>query len=118
LAVQVLFHGTGARRRQSIEQRGLLPKLDSYVYASSNPLIALVFAAARAEHEDDWGLLVAFKACGSWETDSKFPLSQRSKDPVAPANIINMQIIDPEKEVAAFRLLGKIVDQMKIRIAR
>jgi len=118
LAVQVLFHGTGARRRQSIEQRGLLPKLDSYVYASSNPLIALVFAAARAEHEDDWGLLVAFKACATWETDPKFPLSQRSKDPVAAANIINIQVMDPEKEIAAFRFLSRIVDEMKIRLVR
>jgi len=88
------------------------------VYASSNPLIALVFAAARAEHEDDWGLLVTFKTDGAWEDDLKFPLSLRSKDSVAPANIINMQVIDPEKEVAAFRFLSRIVDQMKIQIAR
>jgi len=118
LAAQILFHGTGARRRQSIEQRGLLPKLDSYVYASENPLIAAVFAAARAEHEDDWGLLVTFKASVGWENDPKFPLSQRSRDPVPAADIINLQILDPDKEVEAFRFLRGIVDTMKIQMER
>jgi hypothetical protein len=118
LAVQILFHGTGARRRESIEQLGLQPKVDSYVYASSNPLIAAVFAAARSTEEDDWGLVVAFKANGNFEEDPKFAQSVRSKSEVPAADIVNMQVIDPDTEIEAYNFLKKLVDQMKIRLAK
>jgi len=113
---RLLFHGTGARRRQSIEKRGLLPKLDSYVYASSNPLMAAIFATARAEQEDDWGLLVTFRAGDGWEVDPQFPDSFRRRTPVPAAHIISMDILDPDKEIIAYNKLKQIAESIGIRV--
>lgn len=113
---RILFHGTGARRRQSIEQRGLLARPDSYVYATSNLLIAAVFATARAEQEDDWGLIVAFKANGDWEVDPQFPESYRRRQDVSISDILSIEVIDPMKEVEAYNWLKQFVDTMKIKI--
>jgi len=115
---RLLFHGTGARRRQSIERRGLLPKLDSYVYASSNPIMAVIFATARAEQEDDWGLLVTFKAGDGWEVDPQFPDSFRRRTPVSPAHIVSMDILDSEKEIVAYDKLKQIAEKIGIRVER
>lgn len=113
---RLLFHGTGARRRQSIERRGLLPKVDSYVYASANPVMAAIFATARAEQEDDWSLLVTFKAGNGWEVDSQFPESFRRRTPVPPAHIVSMDVLDPEKEIVAYNKLKQIADSIGIRV--
>ena len=74
----ILYHGTGAMRIQSIRRRGILPKPGSYVYATPNLRIAQVFATARGELEDQWGLIVKFVADDfPWETDNLFPESLR-----------------------------------------
>jgi len=113
---RLLFHGTGARRRQSIEKRGLLPKLDSYVYAASNPIMAAIFATARAVQEDDWGLLVTFKAGDGWEVDPQFPDSFRRQTPIPPSHIVSMDILDPEKEIVAYDKLRQIAEKIGIRV--
>ena len=113
---KILFHGTGARRRQSIERRGLLARPDSYVYATLNPLIAAVFATARAEQEGDWGLIVAFKANGDWEVDPQFPESYRRRQDVPVSDILSIEVIDPVKELEAYNWLKQFVDAMKIKI--
>jgi len=113
---RVLFHGTGARRRQSISKRGLLPKLGSYVYGTYHIDVAIVFATARAELEDDWGLLVTFGADGDWEIDPLFPHSLRSPQDVAPNNILSMRIVDPQEELGANAWLKDMV--AKITLAK
>lgn len=111
----ILFHGTGARRRQSIEDRGLLPKLGSYVFASKNYRIASIFAAARAEQEDDWGLVVSFETDGKdWEIDPQFPESYRSKETVPGP--FDFYILDPDVEIQAYAHLKEIVKKLRIRI--
>jgi len=106
---RLLFHGTGARRRQSIKKRGLLPKLDSYVYATPNPVIAAIFATARAQQEDDYGLIITFKEGDGWEVDQQFPDSLRRRNPVSPSDIISTAILNPEKEDEAYSKLKEIV---------
>jgi len=113
---RLFFHGTGARRRQSIERRGLLPKLDSYVYASSNPIMAAIFATARAEQEDDWALLVTFKAGDGWEVDPQFPDSFRRRASIPPAHIVSMDILHPEKEIVAYNKLKQIAEKIGIKV--
>jgi len=113
---RLFFHGTGARRRQSIKTRGLLPKIDSYVYASSNPLMAMIFATARAEQEDDWGLLITFKAGDGWEVDPQFPDSFRRRAPVPPNYIVSMNILDPQNEIVAYDKLKQIVESIGIKV--
>jgi len=113
---QLFFHGTGVRRRQSIERRGILPKLDSYVYASSNPIMAAIFATARADQEDDWGLLVTFKAGDGWEVDPQFPDSFRRQTPVPAVHIVSLGILDPEKEIVAYNKLKQIAESIGIRV--
>jgi len=111
----ILYHGTGARRKQSIGQRGLLPKPGSYVFASPTRLIGVVFAAARSEIEDDFGLLVSFEAEGKmWEVDPKFPTSVRCKDPVAPEKIISMKIVKPDEEFKGYKFLWRIVNSIRL----
>lgn len=114
----LLFHGTGARRRQSIKERGLLAKPDSYVYATSNPTVAAVFATARATQEDDWGLIIAFKKTDNWEIDPQFPHSFRRRQNVPASDIVTMGILDPAKERKAYIWLKKSVKAMKIRIEK
>lgn len=112
----ILFHGTGARRLQSIKQRGLIPKIASYVYAATHPVIAAIFATARADQEDDWALLITFNKKGEWESDTQFPHSVRSRNAVAPSDIISLQILDPEKEVEAYNKLKEIARTIGIKI--
>jgi len=114
----ILFHGTGARRLQSIKKRGLLPKLNSYVYAASNPVTAAIFAAARAEQEDDYGLIVMFKEGEGWEVDPQFPDSLRRRNPVPPSDIVSTQILNPEKEIEAFCKLIEIAESIGIKVQR
>ena len=116
--VTVLFHGTGARRRQSIEKNGLLPKPESYVCASPKRVIAAVFATARAEQEDDWGLIVALLKRGDWEVDPRFPYSLRCKEAVPPSDIVSFEILDPETEIEAHGHLKEIVQALKIRVEK
>lgn len=106
----ILFHGTGALRSQSIKERGLLPKQGSYVYASPLRMVAVVFAAARGELEDQWGLLVKFNSKGEWETDELFPNSVRSSQPVPPEDILSMELIHPEEEVRAHQWVKRVVE--------
>lgn len=113
---QILFHGTGARRLQSIKERGLVPKVASYVYAATHPVIAAIFATARADQEDDWALLVTFNKRGEWETDPQFPHSVRSRNAVAPSEIISLQILHPEKELEAHNKLKEIAHTIGIKI--
>jgi len=115
---RLLFHGTGARRRQSIRKKGLLPKIDSYVYATSNPLIAAVFAAARAEQEDDYGLIITFREGEGWEIDPQFPDSLRRRESVSPSDIISTKILNPEKEVEAYSKLKEIAEAIGIKIEK
>ena len=111
----ILFHGTGARRRQSIEDRGLLPKLGSYVFASKNSIIASIFAAARAEKEDDWGLVVSFETDErDWEIDPQFPESYRTKKSVSGP--LSFHILNPEAEIEAYEELKRIAKELQIRI--
>lgn len=112
--LRILFHGTGARRRQSISKLGLLPKLDSYVYGTYHIDVAIVFAAARAELEDDWGLLVTFVADGDWEIDPLFPHSLRSRQAVGPNNILSMRIVDPQDELGAHAWLKDMVAKITL----
>lgn len=112
---RLLFHGTGARRHQSIKKRGIQPKLDSYVHATSNPVIAAIFAAARAEQEDDYGLIVMFKEGKGWEVDPQFPDSLRRRKPVSPSDIVFIEILDPEKEIEAFSKLIEIAESIGIK---
>jgi len=115
---RLLFHGTGARRRQSIKKRGLLPKLNSYVYATSNPAVAAIFATARATLEDDYGLVVMFKKGKGWEVDPQFPVSLRRRDPVSPSEIVSIEVLNPEKEVEAYSKLKEIVELIGIKVER
>jgi len=113
---KLFFHGTGTRRQQSIQNRGLLPKPNSYVYACSDPRIAAIFATARAEQEDDWGLLVTFKAGDGWEVDPQFPASFRRRAPVPPEHIITLTILQPEEEIQAYSKLKQIAEKIGIKV--
>ena len=77
----------------------MLPKLDSYVYASENKVIASIFATARAEQEDQPALVIAFKPAGDWTVDPAFPLSVRSKTPVHPQNIVSMELLNIKQQL-------------------
>jgi len=112
----LLFHGTGARRRQSIQKKGLLPKLNSYIYASSDPRIATIFAVVRATEEDDWAMVVSFKAGDGWEVDPQFPNSFRRRDPVPPCHIVSVEILHPEKEIEAYDKIKQIAESIGIRV--
>ncbi len=115
MSIQIFFHGTGARRKQSIKKNGLTARYDSFVYASTNPLMATVFAAARAEQEDDWGLLVAFTANKEdWEIDPSFPESFRRKKSVPPSEIILMEVLDPSSEIVATERLREFIKGIRI----
>lgn len=106
----VLFHGTGARRRQSIKRRGLIPLPDSYVHASPIREVALVFAAARGELEDDWGLLVQFLGQGkAWEIDPLFPGSLRTVQSISKKDIVSLEIVDPQEELKVYAWLKELV---------
>ncbi|UCE16722.1 MAG: hypothetical protein JSV12_03730 [Candidatus Bathyarchaeota archaeon] len=97
---KILYHGTGSRRLESIKNRGLLPKLDSFVYASEVRKITCVFATARGELEDDWGLIVKFKTeKEGWVRDPQFPDSLKSVDAVKPEDILDFEILDLEEEL-------------------
>lgn len=116
--MDLLYHGTGARRKQSIQKRGLLPKLGSYVYASPHREIAAVFATARGELEDDWGLIVSFE-CNSpfespWELDLSFPFSVKSKSGIEPASIMNIEIVDPREELKAAQWISNLVKLIRL----
>lgn len=110
----ILYHGTGASRKQSIRQRGLLPKSDSFVFASSDRLIGVVFAAARSELEDDFGLLVSFEVEEEWEEDPQFPHSVRCKDPVEPEKIVSIKIVKPDEEIRGNDFLRKLVKSIRL----
>jgi len=115
-AERLFFHGTGARRHQSIRRRGLLPKLNSYVYACSDPRIAAIFAVGRAEQEDDTGLIVTFKAGDGWEVDPQFPHSYRRREPITPSDIIAFNILTYEEEDQAILKLKQIAESIGIRV--
>jgi len=106
LAVPLLFHGTGAQRRQSIERGGLQPKL------------AAIFAVTRAEEEDDWGLIVAFKAEDkeSWEKDPQFPASFRRREPVPASEIVTTAILTYEEEDKAIQKLKQIAKMIGMKV--
>jgi len=110
----ILYHGTGARRKQSIKRRGLLPKPSSFVFASPIRLIGVVFAAARSELEDDFGLLVSFEAEEKWKEDPLFPLSVRSRKSVKPEKIIAMKIVKPDEELKGNEFLWKLVKSIRL----
>jgi hypothetical protein len=112
----LLYHGTGARRKQSISRRGLLPKPDSFVFASRNHLIASIFATARAEQEDDFGMVVVFTKRGTWEIDTQFPNSVKSSMLVETSDIMRYDIINPERELEAYNFLKKVAEILGIRI--
>lgn len=116
LEMSVLYHGTGVRRKQSIKRRGLLPKPESYVFASRSHMIASVFATARAEQEDDFGMVVVFLEKGEWETDPQFLNSVRSKAPVDTSDILKYYIINPEREIEAYGFLKQLGEFLGIRI--
>jgi len=113
---KLFFHGTGARRHQSIRKRGLLPKLNSYVYACSDPRIAAIFAVCRAQQEDDAGLIVSFKAGNGWEVDPQFPESYRRREPITPSDIISFNILTYDEEDKAIQKLKQIAESIGIRV--
>jgi hypothetical protein len=89
----MLYHGTGARRAQSIRERGLLPgPRNTFVYATTWDDIAKMFAAVRAFEENDSGLIVSFPKTGAWGYDSSFPWSLRSRTPI-PRELLTLEII-------------------------
>lgn len=114
--MSVLYHGTGARRKQSIKRRGLLPKPDSYIFASRSRMVAAIFATARAEIEGDWGMVVVFLERGEWEIDPAFPDSVRSKATVDASDILKCEIINPSHEIEAYNFLKQVVKALKIRM--
>jgi hypothetical protein len=93
-----------------------LPKPSSYVYSSSKRLVAEIFATARAEQEDDWGLIVSFKPRRGWEKDPAFPDSLRRRGAVKPKDVISLEILDPQREVEAYHALKAFVESFGIRI--
>ena len=94
----------------------MAPKIGSYVYAATHPSIAAIFATTRADQEDDWALLVTFNKRGEWETDPQFPHSVRSRNAVAPCDVISLQILHPEKEIDAYNKLKEIARTIGIKI--
>jgi len=112
-----LYHGTGARRHQSIKDRGLVPEPGSFVYASPDRLMAVVFAAARAELEGDWGLIVQFETKRPWQRDPQFPNSVKSSEPVPPQAIKNLETVDPEEEYQAYQWLKIFVASIRLENA-
>lgn len=113
----ILYHGTGALRVQSIRRRGILPKPGSYVYATPDLQIAQVFATARGELEDQWGLVVKFVADYlPWETDNLFPHSLRCSKPVFPHRILSVDVLEPSEEIKASEWMGKLVATIKLDV--
>jgi hypothetical protein len=114
-----LFHGTGARRLQSLQEKGLeVSSHNGFVFASPRPAVAAIFAAARADREDDYGLICRFPAQapgGEWRKDPLFPSSVRSRTPV-PSASLKFKVLDPRKEVEAYRLLLAVAKIMRLRV--
>ena len=104
----ILYHGTGARRQQSIEKRGLLPKPKSFVYASPLRIVGVIFASARSELEDDWGMVVHLKDRGSWEIDDQFFASLKTPKAITPEEIVKVEIVDPQEELDSFAWLKQV----------
>ena len=85
---RVAYHGTGARRVQSISERGLIPgPSNNFVYAASLEDMACIFAAVRAFEEDQDGLLVQIQDEARWERDPDFPWSLRRAGPIPPSSL-------------------------------
>lgn len=89
--LKILYHGTGAHRRQSLEEKGLVPRLGpddpGVIYATDNPLFAALFAAARGDRENCKGLILKFEAGKGWEKDPRFPDSFMRREGVRPEEI-------------------------------
>jgi hypothetical protein len=77
-------------------------------------LIGVVFAAARSELEDDFGLLVSFETEEKWEEDPLFPLSVRSKKSVKPEKIAAMKIVKPDEELKGNEFLWNLVKSIRL----
>jgi len=104
-------------RIQSIRGRGLLPKPDSYVFATPNLQIAQVFATARGELEDQWGLIVKFVGDHlPWERDYLFPHSLKCSKPVPPDRILRVDILEPSEEIKASEWMKKLVATIKLDV--
>lgn len=111
----ILYHGTGARREQSIKKHGLTPKMGSFVYASPNRDIAEFVAAGRAELEDDWALVVAFYTDADiWEVDPLFPDSLRSREKVDSKQLTSFTIMDPKEEMKAYKFMKTLIARGRI----
>lgn len=95
-------------------ERGLLPKPDSFVFASKHRLIALVFAAARAELEDDYGLIVQFHSEAECIEDPQFPDSIKIKSKISPEDIQQLDLVDLEEEYRAYHWLETFVASIKL----
>ncbi len=111
----ILYHGTGARRVYSIQKNGLGPRAADFLYASTNPLIAMCFAKLRAEKEDDWGLLLSFEKKGEWHVDDKFMESFKSKQTIS-ASELRFAMLRPEAESQLSDFLINLCYKYKMRI--
>jgi len=74
-----LYHGTTESRTQSLKTGGLKPLLGPFIYASSEPIVAALFAVGRAEAEKQVPLIARFHwDQHDWEYDPWFAYSYRS----------------------------------------
>ena len=109
-------HGTGARRIYSLQKKGLAPRLNDFVYASPNLIIASTFALMRAQEEDDFGIVVSFPSeVVQWQKDPKFPDSFITKQTIEPKDLrFSMPCLDKETEI--YQLMEKLISDLGMRI--
>jgi hypothetical protein len=78
-------------------------------------MTAAIFSVARADHENDLGLVVAFKSGEGWEIDPRFPDSYRCRQRVPPKDFLFLNVIDSTKEIEALEWLRKKVVEFGIK---
>jgi len=108
-----LWHGTGARRKQSIREKGL-QTLDGLLYASTDFFVASCFAMARSKFEGQDAMIVGLRRVGEWDVDpTMFDSVKRGAD-VPSGDIV--KVVTIKRGTRAYEQLREITEMMAIEI--